>query len=531
MNSPASFVKPLLAQLCLGGICEWVVCPGARNMALLQVLAAAEDLVKWTHFDERSAAFFALGRIQDMGLPVAVATTSGTAAAELLPAVVEAYYQRRPLLLLTADRPAAYRGSAAPQAIEQADLFGIYAPTIDLKTPDSLPENILAGWDYASPLHINVCLPDPDPAWNPVSCDLYPAAPPEENGFRGSLADLARALRFKSRKGLVVMLGGLDPTEQAPARWLAQELKAPVVADATSGLREELAPLALADADALLKENPPAVVLRMGDVPVARFWRDLEDIPSTEVFSITRTGFSGLARPSTVITGDLEAILHALGEVDSVGDVNGLRAMNKRRKALMEELLITCPDSEQAMVRAFSCFAADGDCIYLGNSMPVRYWNSFAQTSVPTENVRANRGANGIDGQISGFLGASARRARSWALMGDLTAMYDSNALALLPQLDRGIRVLGVINNGGGGIFRTLPGADGHSEAMRALLIQPHAYSFKAIAEQWGMRYLSVRAAEDFDQLEALEENSQILVELIPDRAQTEQVRSALAKR
>lgn len=89
-----------------------------------------------------------------------------------------------------------------------------------------------------------------------------------------------------------------------------------------------------------------------------------------------------------------------------MGDVNGLRAMNKRRKALMEELLITCPESEQAMVRSFSCFAADGDCIYLGNSMPVRYWNSFAQTSIPTENVRANRGANGIDGQISGFWGS-----------------------------------------------------------------------------------------------------------------------------
>lgn len=156
MNSSASFVKSLLAQCCLGGICEWVVCPGARNMALLQVLAAAEDLVKWTHFDERSAAFFALGRIQDMGLPVAVVTTSGTAAAELLPAVVEAYYQRRPLLLLTADRPAACRGSAAPQAIEQADLFGIYAPTIDLETPESLPEDILQDWDYASP-SISTC--------------------------------------------------------------------------------------------------------------------------------------------------------------------------------------------------------------------------------------------------------------------------------------------------------------------------------------------------------------------------------------
>lgn len=175
MNASTSFVKSLLAQCCLGGICEWVVCPGARNMALLQVLAAAEDLVQWTHFDERSAAFFALGRIQDMGLPAAVVTTSGTAAAELLPAVVEAYYQRRPLLLLTADRPADYRGSAAPQAIEQADMFGIYAPTIDLQTPDDLPEDILEDWDYASPLHINVCLPDPDPTWNPGHCDLYPA--------------------------------------------------------------------------------------------------------------------------------------------------------------------------------------------------------------------------------------------------------------------------------------------------------------------------------------------------------------------
>ena len=113
--------------------------------------------------------------------------------------------------------------------------------------------------------------------------------------------------------------------------------------------------------------------------------------------------------------------------------------------------------------------------------------------------------------------------------VGDLTAMYDSNALALLPQLDRGTRVLGVINNGGGGIFRALPGADGHSEAMRKLLVQPHAHSFKAIAEQWGMRYLAIRTAEDFDQLDSLEENSQTLVELIPDREQTEQMRLRLA--
>lgn len=527
-NSYASCVKALLAQCCLGGICEWVVCPGARNMALLQALATAEELVKWTHFDERSAAFFALGRIQDMGLPVAVVTTSGTAVAELFPAVVEAYYQGRPLLVLTADRPTEYRGSAAPQAIEQVDLFGIYAPTIDLETPDNLPEDILADWDYASPLHINICLPDPDSAWDTGCCDLYPAEPPEEVNFSGSLADLAQALRFRAKNGLVVMIGGLDPTEQAPALWLANELKAPVVADATSGLREELAHLALIDADSLLRENPPPVLLRIGDVPVTRFWRDLENIPSTEVFSITRTGFSGLARQSSVISGHLDAILRAMGDVDTVGDVNGLRALNKRQKAQIEELLITYPDSEQAMVRAFSCYAADGDIVYLGNSMPVRYWNSFAQLTIPTENVRANRGANGIDGQISGFLGASARCSRSWALIGDLTAMYDSNALAMLPQLDKGTRVLAVINNGGGGIFRTLPDSDKHSESMQKLLIQPHSYSFNAMAEQWGLNYIAIQSADDFDQLEMLEEGKATLVEIIPNMKQTEGVRCAL---
>ena len=149
---------------------------------------------------------------------------------------------------------------------------------------------------------------------------------------------------------------------------------------------------------------------------------------------------------------------------------------------------------------------------------------------MPTENVRANRGANGIDGQISTFLGASARCARAWALLGDLTALYDSNALAMLPQLDSGTRVLGVVNNGGGGIFRALPGGNKHPEALERLLIQPHARSFKAIAEQWGMRYVCIRTADEFDQLEALEKDAAILAELVPDPAQTEQVRNALAQ-
>jgi 2-succinyl-5-enolpyruvyl-6-hydroxy-3-cyclohexene-1-carboxylate synthase len=208
--------------------------------------------------------------------------------------------------------------------------------------------------------------------------------------------------------------------------------------------------------------------------------------------------------------------------------VNNWRAKNNKRRALMEELIITYPESEQAMVSAFSGFAAEGDCIFLGNSMPIRYWNGFAQTTIPTENVRANRGANGIDGQIATFLGNSARCRCSWALLGDLTALYDSNALALLPQLESGCRVLGVINNQGGGIFRNFPGIEQASEAFKKLLVQPHHHSFEALATQWNLRYIRIRFAEDFDQLDLLSPDEAVLVEIIPDPDQTAQVCAAL---
>src|SRR5438477_4553812 len=121
------------------GVVDFCVCGGSRNAPLIAALASG-----YTFVDERSAAFFALGRAKRDGKPVAVVTTSGTAAAELLPATIEAFYSGVPLVLITADRPARYRGTGAPQSIEQVGLFGIYATTE------------LEGWNRRAPLHINV---------------------------------------------------------------------------------------------------------------------------------------------------------------------------------------------------------------------------------------------------------------------------------------------------------------------------------------------------------------------------------------
>ncbi|HEV2719794.1 MAG TPA: thiamine pyrophosphate-binding protein, partial [Thermoanaerobaculia bacterium] len=116
-----------IAEARARGATDFCVCGGSRNAPLLAVLSVTPDVRLWSFVDERSAAFFALGRAKVLGIPAAVVTTSGTAVAELMPAVVEAYYSGTPLIVITADRPARYRGSGAPQCIEQEGIFGAYA--------------------------------------------------------------------------------------------------------------------------------------------------------------------------------------------------------------------------------------------------------------------------------------------------------------------------------------------------------------------------------------------------------------------
>ena len=141
-----SAARELVTKLRGCGVAEFCVCAGSRNAPLLFAL---EQSKLYSFVDERSAAFFALGRIKLRGVPIAVVTTSGTAAAELLPATIEAYYSGLPLVLVTADRPARYRGTGAPQSIEQVGLFGPYAAS-DFET-----------WALDRPLHVNIEFEEP----------------------------------------------------------------------------------------------------------------------------------------------------------------------------------------------------------------------------------------------------------------------------------------------------------------------------------------------------------------------------------
>jgi len=503
--------RQIVEELLELGCGEFVVCGGARNAGLVALLEAASGVRVWRHFEERGAAFFALGRVKDSARPCVVITTSGTAVAECLPAVIEASYSAKPLVIVSADRPESFRGSGAPQTIDQESLFGVYA------------EKDLAKWNGRGPLHVNVSLEEGEVRAEEWKADVGEFSPERMTFEVRKLRDFLDDGVFR---GLVAMVGGLEEGEREEVYYFLKELGIPVVADVTSGLREALGGQVISERS--IRGNLPGRILRLGEVPVGRLWRDLEGHPGTEVLSICQNGLPGLARDSYVIRGEVNRVLRGLGQAGEVGDVRDDFLKARPIAGKVDELLEAYPDSEPGLIRLLSVYATTGEGLFLGNSLPIREWNEFAQRETPYALVRANRGSNGIDGELSTGLGASANTRDSWGVFGDLTALYDLAAPSLLGQVVQEGRVLVVINNGGGRIFDRLPRLEEMSYDQRKGMVQPQEVDLKSWAGMWGMAHRKVTRREDFDQLDEIELAGQtLLLELIPSESQTEAFWSA----
>jgi 2-succinyl-5-enolpyruvyl-6-hydroxy-3-cyclohexene-1-carboxylate synthase len=491
------------------GIIEFVVCPGSRDSPLiLEILRSG--LVAYPFVDERAGAFFALGRAVATNRPVAVVTTSGTAVAELYPAVVEALYQRVPLLCLTADRPASFRGSGAPQVIEQRGLFCLYA----LESWDVSAGPIdLSRWEGNGPAHLNVCLSDPllsDGSGAPV-----PVQPEPIVGPRGRKR---KSVPVTMPRPDLVILGAIPRQDREKVLNKLMSWRCPILADAMSGLREapELQPWMIRGGDRALRDHPIHTVLRIGAVPTFRFWRDLETLPQVSVWSVECHGFRGLGRDCLCLPS-LESIAFAPSE--------GAPQMPEAEMAMRERLeraLAAHPGSEPAMVRALAAAIPSGVKVFLGNSLPVREWN----LAVPYEDrghwVWANRGANGIDGNLSTFFGWGADAAESWGIFGDLTTLYDLNAPWILPHLPGAKRRIVVLNNEGGGIFARLPMLNRVPQDFKTFTESRHSLRFQRWAEFWGLSHVEWRGGP----MPALPDTA--VIEVIPDLAETERFWEAL---
>lgn len=509
MTPNASLAGAVLGNLCGLGVRHFVVSAGARNVPLVSsLLSRYQDLNLrvWHHFDERSAAFFALGLAKKNADPVVVLTTSGTAAAELLPAAIEAHYSGVPLVLVTADRPANFRGSGAPQAIEQAGIFGPYAMALDLSVSEG-PASV-ADWTRDVPLHLNVCFDEPraedrNASWMP-EVPVAGRANVLGDSHPGSVAASATAF-CADRDGLLVLLGELPESWRTSVENFLVSLGAPVWAEATSGLRESPA---LA---ALLRYGEPALpqkVLRLGGVPSLRLWRDLEANPAIPVLSICPRPFSGLARFSELLVSRDFPHFEKPTREGQVRDQTGYD----------RGPFLALPRSEPSLIHELSFQIPPEALVYLGNSLPIREWNFFASIDPAHPCCFASRGANGIDGQVATFLGLGEGEEESWGIFGDLTALYDLNAPALLDQLPRAKRRIVVINNGGGRIFSRLPSMAGMAKEEKQVTENRHHLRFESWAAMWGMDYRLWRAGEPFP----ADLPDTVLIEAIPEETETE---------
>ncbi len=468
----------LIADVRAAGVREFCVCAGSRNSPLLAVLGSS-DARLFSFVDERSAAFFALGRVKVFGAPIAIVTTSGTAVAELLPAAVEAFYSGAPLVFITADRPARYRGTGAPQSIDQVGIFGLYA------------ETSLDAWSRSRALHLNVEFDEPlidaavpggeardrvvglDERVPPVT--TAPSIPPAE------LAAFSRPL---------VILGGLASRHHARVRAFLQDLNAPVHAEALSGLREDPSLQHITAGERMIARGAFDSVIRIGNVPTLRFWRDL-DTNDQPVVHFSDLPFAGLTRGAVRPIEALPA-LHGKRDEDFF-------ARDRELAARLAAILDDEPHSELAMVRALSLQLSDRSRVYLGNSLPIREWDLVASREPRAFEHEANRGANGIDGQLSTFFGWCAPDRENVCILGDLTTMYDLGAPWIVRQLDEGMRFrIVVINNGGGRIFGRVASLRAVDADVRERIIENvHDVRFAQWASMWNIDVTELRPDAD----------------------------------
>jgi 2-succinyl-5-enolpyruvyl-6-hydroxy-3-cyclohexene-1-carboxylate synthase len=535
------FVTAFVDELTRAGVHHFCVCPGSRSTPLALAIARHPDIRLWMHLDERSAAFFGLGLARAGRQPVALLCTSGTAAANFLPAVVEAAQARVPLVVLTADRPRELRDCGAPQTIDQVQLYGSQVKWFfDLEEPLGEPELIrharvvacraVATARQGPPGPVQVNLPFREPlvprrpeAWPPGSEPRpggrpYVQVEPARRAPAGAqVARLADELRPAGR-GLIVCGPQDDPTLAPAVTALAERLGYPILADPLSGLRrgKYRGRLVLDSYDAFLRDqefvdqNGPELVLRFGAMPTSKpvllFLQ--RHVASRQ---IVVDGDGGWLDPTLLATDLVQAdgpalcsaLVEALGDPTSAPPERAawqaawLRADHLTR-AILQEALGECDELFEGRVFAeLDELLPAGATLFAGNSMPVRDLDTFFSGRRAAVHLLGNRGAAGIDGVVSSALGASAAQAGPLVLViGDLSFYHDSNGLLAARRHGLDLTVI-LLNNDGGGIFSFLPQAD-EPEQFETLFGTPHGLDFRPLAETYGARYSRVTDWDGF---------------------------------
>ncbi len=552
-NPTYAYIGAFVDELARAGLRHIVICPGSRSTPLALSFAASPTIRTWMHVDERSAAFFALGMARRLAQPVALLCTSGTAAANFLPAIVEAHLTHTPLLVLTADRPPELRECGAPQAIDQQRLYGTHAKWLG---ETALPEATNEALRYirtiadrslaltqivpAGPVHINMPLREPltpaalpsmplppDDARDPLAWQGRPANQPYiqvETPFTPAvstpqLAQLARQIA-QTPRGLIVVGPQTSQALVDPLLRLAASSGYPLLADPLAQLRgataTDLAPIV--SYDAFLRNEPfcayyqPDLILRFGTMPTSKaLLLYLQRYPACP--QVVIDGQGGWEEPTQLAAQMIYAdpatfcrsLALSLEDAPSAAHLAWHSAWSRADQVTRQALTAVLHDRAEIFEgRVFSELSASlppETLLYAGNSMPIRDMDTFFWPPHPLALSLGNRGASGIDGVISSALGASAAgepQQPAVLVIGDLSFFHDLNGL-LAARLHRLHLTIVLVNNNGGGIFSFLPQA-AYPEHFEQLFGTPTDLDFRPVVEMYGGTFERISTWEGFRQ-------------------------------
>ncbi len=543
----SNYVYTIVAGLVNNGVEQAVVSPGSRSTPLAYALAHTKEIEMFRQVDERAAGFFALGLAKASGKPVVLLCTSGTAAANYYPAIVEAKNARVPLIVITADRPHELREVGAPQTINQLHLYGEQVkwfaeypipdegkqtlPYVERHTARAIAIAMSAPY---GPVHINVPFREPlliD--FKDLPAPRFKTAIANNYGLAPEARQLIEEAAVQAKKGLII-IGELPLNTDRLFIWrLIRKLKWPVLVESLSGLRgsvpKDCAPYIISTYDAILKNKAfkqaavPDTVIRIGAQPVSKFLTNflMETMPSKYIVIDEDPMF----RDSTHVT--THAIHACVNESFDEIHINSSEApaytglwQQAQQKALSHiERYIAQEKDEGALVGMMMTGLPEQSDIFASSSMPIRDIDTFHIPTAKDIRIVANRGANGIDGVMSTALGYSAASParHCYLLIGDLAFLHDSNAFVASRYQQLEMTVV-VMNNDGGGIFSYLPQAsvERHYEDLFGT---PTGLTFEHLAAMYDLHYTKAVGKKEFERALAEPKQKPIrLIEVTTDR-------------
>ena len=506
----ATFCATLVDEWLHCGVRHAVVSPGSRSTPIALEIANRQEIEMHIFHDERSAAFAALGIAKASGVPAILVCSSGTAAVEFHPAVVEAHHSETPILICTADRPAELQGVGAPQTIDQRNLYGVavrkfvnaeVANDSESHTWRHIARDLFATslGDVQGPVHLNLRFREPLMGF---ATSLPPRSASDVVITKKVALPSSRSLRklnkvLESENGVII--AGPENYRVESILRLAETLGWPIIADPRSGTRVPNK-FVVAGADAILRDEDfskklrPDVILRFGTLPASKVVNSW--LSGSAAIQVVITTTPSLTDPdqhcSLHIVGDIDELCAGLASAHSKESVRKrslswvdkwIAAEDLAQKAINAALADEAGLTEPGVARAIYALVPEASHLVVSSSMPIRDIEWFG---APRNGLRvhANRGANGIDGVVSTAVGvALATRQPTTLLIGDIALLHDVNGLINLASRKIDLRIV-VIDNNGGGIFSFLPQAQALDEAkFEKIFGTPHDANIKMLAQ------------------------------------------------